>query len=183
MKLYIGKLSEVLCESILAEIKQHTVEPSNGHMVLEKTNPFYNDYLKQTQELTLAGYADSVVEYRHYQSGIHFDKKYVEAIETIINATPIMYWVSEIRPGKCIPMHWDINPWEEEHRKLGKLVRYFCFLSKPEFGHIFVTDTDAYYNELQGSIYQYPDLKMWHAGSNVGLTNKYLLTITAYQKI
>lgn len=182
MKLYIGNLSETLCESLVAEIKEHTVEPSNGHMILETTNPFYKDYLEQTQQLTLAGYNESVVEYRHYQSGIHFHKKYVEAIGIIIDATPIMCWVSEIRPGKCTPKHWDINPWEKEHDKFGKVVRYFCFLSKPEFGHIFVTDTDAYYNESQGSIYQYLDLKTWHAGTNVGLTAKYPLTVTAYQK-
>lgn len=181
MKLYIGNLSATLCESLLAEIKEHTVESIHGFMSLPKDDPFYDDIANQTKILLEAGYNDYTVEYRHYQSGIHFHKKYVEAIGTIINATPIMCWVSEICPGKCTPKHWDVNPWKEEHDKLGTLVRYFCFLSRPEFGHIFVTDSDAYYNETQGSIYQYSDLKTWHAGSNVGVTTKYLLTVTAYQ--
>ena len=75
----------------------------------------------------------------------------------------------------------DINPWEKEHEQLGTLVRYFCFLSKPAAGHIFVTADDAYYMEQQGSIYQYADLHSWHAGSNVGLAPKFLLTFTGYK--
>jgi hypothetical protein len=92
-----------------------------------------------------------------------------------------MCWISEVRPGKCTPWHWDINPWENEHKKLGNIVRYFVFLSKPAPGHIFVTEHDAYYNEAQGSIFQYEDIHSYHAGSNVGLTPKFLLTLTAYQ--
>jgi hypothetical protein len=179
MKLYIGKFDQA--NQLLKEIKHHTVEPCHGHMELDSKNPFYNEYVAQTKMLQNAGYNDSTVEYSHYQSGKHFDKRYQEIIGKLVNATPIMCWVSEIRPGKCTPWHWDINPWEEEHKQLGKLVRYFCFISEPQPGHIFVTEDDAYYNEPQGSIYQYKDIHSWHAGSNVGLTSKFLLTFTGYQ--
>jgi len=181
MKLYIGQLTEAFCEGLLTEIKTHTVDPVHGFMTLPKDDPYYHLIADQTQMLSDAGYDHTTVEYRHYQSDTHFHPNYVKVIGKAINATPVMCWVSEIRPGKCTPKHWDVNPWEHEHTKLGQLARYFCFLSKPDFGHIFVTDTDAYYNEAQGSIYQYPDLKTWHAGSNVGLTTKYLLTVTAYR--
>jgi len=179
MKLYIGTFDQA--NQLLKEIKQHTVEPCYGHMELDSNNPFYNEYVAQTKMLQDAGYNDSTVEYRHYQSGKHFDNMYQEVISKLVNATPLMCWVSEIRPGKCTPWHWDINPWEEEHKQLGKLVRYFCFISEPQPGHIFVTEEDAYYNEPQGSIYQYNDIHSWHAGSNVGLTSKFLLTFTGYQ--
>jgi hypothetical protein len=181
MKLYIGKLTEHLCESLIKELVTHTVEPSHGHMVLEESNPYYKEYLNQTATLTSAGYNENTVEYRHYQSGTHFHENYSVAIGAVVGAHPLMCWVSEIRPGKCTPWHWDINPWEKEHEQLGELVRYFCFLSKPAPGHIFVTEHDAYYNEPQGTIYQYDHIHAWHAGTNIGLVPKFLLTFTGYK--
>lgn len=182
MKLYIGNCSSLFdCNDIINEIKQHSVEPSHGHMELDPSNPYYNDYVLQTEMLRNAGYDDTTVEYRHYQSGKHFDNRYKEMIGDIVGAVPLLCWVSEIRPGKCTPWHWDINPWEEEHKKLGSLVRYFIFLTPPAPGHIFVTEDDSYYNEEQGSIYQYSDVHAWHAGTNVGLVPKMLLTFTGYK--
>jgi hypothetical protein len=182
MKLYIGNCQDKFdCENLISECLQHNVQPSHGHMELDSNNQFYKDYVEQTNMLAAAGYDEKTVEYRHYKSGEHFDKFYTEQLGKLVSAIPIMCWVSEIRPGKCTPWHWDINPWEEEHKKLGKLVRYFCFLSKPQPGHIFVTEYDAYYNEPQGAIYQYENLHSWHAGTNCGIVPKFLLTLTAYQ--
>ena len=179
MKQYIGKFD--LCNDLLAEIKQHIVEPSHGHMDLDPSNKFYKDSVSQTEMLKAAGYNDHTVEYRHYQSGTHFSEDHAIQLGQLVQATPIMCWVSEIRPGKCTPWHWDINPWEEEHKTLGEIVRYFCFLSEPAPGHIFVTADDAYYNEPQGSVYQYSGIHAWHAGTNVGIVPKVLLTLTGYQ--
>lgn len=182
MKLYIGNCNTRFdCNSIIKEIQQHNVEPSHGHMELDPSNPYYNDYVSQTKMLSEAGYDSSTVEYRHYRAGVHFSNEYKDMLGELVGATPLLCWISEIRPGKCTPWHWDINPWEEEHKQLGTLVRYFCFISEPAPGHIFVTEHDAYYNEPQGSIYQYEDVHSWHAGSNVGITPKFLLTLTAYK--
>jgi hypothetical protein len=182
MKLYVGNCQTAFdCNSLIKTLQQQQVHPSHGHMELDSSNCYYQEYLSQTESLKQAGYDDRTVEYRHYQSGKHFDAEYAEHITSIVGCRLLMCWVSEIRPGKCTPWHWDINPWEEEHKKKGNLVRYFCFLSKPQPGHIFVTEHDAYYNEPQGAIYQYSDIHAWHAGSNVGLTPKFLLTLTGYQ--
>lgn len=182
MKIYIGNCQELFdCDTLISQCLNHEVAPSHGHMELAPSNPFYDEYQRQTQMLESAGYDHHSVEYRHYQSGHHFDKKFTDQLGTLVKATPLMCWVSEIRPGKCTPWHWDINPWEEDHKKLGKLVRYFCFLSKPQPGHIFITEKDAYYQEPQGSIYQYEHIHSWHAGTNCGLVPKFLLTLTAYQ--
>jgi hypothetical protein len=178
MKLYIGKLEN--CDELLKEISQHEVAPSHGHLKLSPENAFYEESERQTKMLSSVGYDDTTVEYRHYQSEKHFDKKWAMRIAEIVGATPLMCWVSEIRPGKCTPWHWDINPWENEHKQLGTLIRYFCFVSAPAPGHVFVTESDCYYNEPQGSIYQYEDIHAWHAGSNVGIKPKYLLTFTGY---
>jgi hypothetical protein len=182
MKLYVGNCnSHFSCNDLISEINQHTVEPNHGHLELEPNNPFYEESVYQTNLLKSVGYDENVVEYRHYQSGIHFSLNYSTMLGEITNCTPIMCWVSEIRPGKCTPWHWDINPWEHEHKKLGTLIRYFMFVTPPAPGHLFVTEDDAYYNEPQGSIYQYEDIHSWHAGSNVGLLPKMLLTLTGYK--
>jgi hypothetical protein len=181
MKHYVSTLSKEICEKLISELTTHTVDPRHGHMDLDPANPFYQDSVNQTEMLTLAGYNQHTVEYRHYRSGVHFDSKYQNMLGEITKCTPLMCWVSEIRPGKCTPWHWDINPWENEHKQLGTVVRFFMFLTPPAPGHIFVTADDAYYNEEQGAIYQYEDLHTWHAGSNVGTIPKMLLTLTGYQ--
>jgi hypothetical protein len=182
MKLYVGNCqSRFDCDLLIQQLQGQQVAACHGHMELEASNPYYHEYLSQTSALQQVGYNDHTVEYRHYTAGEHFSLEYAQWIGEIVGCTPLMCWVSEIRPGKCTPWHWDINPRENEHKKQGSLVRYFAFLSKPQPGHIFVTEYDAYYNELQGTIYQYSDIHAWHAGSNVGLTPKYLLTLTGYQ--
>jgi hypothetical protein len=182
MKIYVGNCgSHFNCNDLIAEIKQHDVPTFHGHMDLDSSNPFYQDSVDQTNMLRNAGYNDHTVEYRHYQSGIHFNSKYQDLLGDITNCTPLMCWVSEIHPGKCTPWHWDINPWENEHKKLGKIVRFFMFVTPPAPGHIFVTNDDAYYNEEQGAIYKYADIHSWHAGTNIGLVPKMLLTLTGYQ--
>lgn len=180
MKQYVGQ-APIDCEALIKELQTHTVEPSHGHMELDPANPYYGDYTYQTELLKGVGYDDNTVEYRHYYSGTHFNESYTQALAEFVEATPLLCWASEIRPGKCTPWHWDINPWEEEHKQLGTLVRYFCFLSKPAPGHIFVTADDAYYNEPQGAVYQYENLHTWHAGGNIGIAPKFLLTFTGYQ--
>lgn len=182
MKIYIGNCQDFFdCEDLINEASKHEVPTSHGHMELDPDNPFYKDYVQQTEMLRLAGYDESTVEYRHYHSGRHFDEQYVDIIGKIVQATPLMCWLSEIRPGKCTPWHWDINPWEEEHKRLGELVRYFIFVSKPQPGHIFLTEDDAYYMEPQGAIYKYADIHSWHAGGNLGITPKFLMTFIGYQ--
>jgi hypothetical protein len=178
---YSGNISQVVdCDNLINTIKQHDVLPMHGHMDLDKDNPCYTEYKRQTDMLKHAGYTEDSVEYRHYSSGKHFSKDIEIAISKYVNCNPLMCWISEIRPGKCTPWHNDINPWEIQHKKLGTLVRYISFISKPQFGHIFVTDSNSYYNELQGNIYQYPDIYTFHAGANVGLVPKYVLTLTGY---
>lgn len=182
MKHYIGNINSVFdCNQLLYEIKTVHVEAHHGHMDLPIDNPFYNESIRQNLNLKNAGYNDHVVEYYHYYSYKHFDIKYRNLFGEFVGATPLACWISEIRPGRCTPWHWDINPDEEEHSKLGELVRYFCFLSPPGVGHVFMTEEDCYYNEVQGSVYQYSNIRAWHAGTNVGLIPKYLLTFNGYK--
>ena len=83
MKLYVGKLSEAFCESLLTEIKTHTVDPIHGFMTLPEDNPFYSSIADQTQMLSDAGYNDHTVEYKHYQAGKHFHKNHLANLISI----------------------------------------------------------------------------------------------------
>lgn len=178
---YIGNISRIVdCDNLIETLSQHNVEPMHGHMDLDTNSPYYSEYVRQTNILQLAGYNNSTVEYRHYSSGKHFSKDIENTISEYVGCKPIMCWISEIGPGKCTPWHYDINPWEYEHKQLGTLVRYISFISKPNFGHVFVTENNCYYNEMQGNIYQYPDMHTFHAGGNLGLVPKYVLTLTGY---
>ena len=182
---YVGNCQpNIDCESLIAHLKTQEGHIHYGNISLPEDNPYYQDSLIQKQQAIDAGYRDpgnNSLEFRHYNGGEQFDFSIVEAFADLVKAKPLLCWISEIRPGKCAPWHWDINPWEKEHEKLGKLVRYHCHLSKPKPGHIFIVEDQVFYNQEQGSIYQWSDLHAYHAGSNVGLETKFLFTFTGYQ--
>jgi hypothetical protein len=182
MKTLIGNCASLIdWDAVLAEIKTHDVAPYLGNMTLDPTNKYYGDYFRQRQLAEQAGYTkgDSV-EFRHYYAGKHYSTDVDVKFGEFVGINPIMSFVSEIRPGKCAPWHWDINPWQTEHEKLGKLQRYLCFINKPKPGHVFMLEDTCFYWEDQGATYQYPSLDAWHAGANAGLEPKFLFTMTGY---
>jgi hypothetical protein len=117
MKTYIGSITEDLCNKLIAECSKHDVAPYRGHMELDPADKFYKDYLEQTQTALAAGYGDSV-EFRHYYPEQHFGLEFVKEFERVVEARSLLCFVSEIRPGKCAPWHWDINPWIDTYLSL-----------------------------------------------------------------
>ena len=180
MKKYIGSIATDLCNTLISECSKHNVAPYRGHMELDPADKFYKDYLEQTQAALAAGYGDSV-EFRHYYPEQHFSLEFVKEFERIVKAKSLLCFVSEIRPGKCAPWHWDINPWIDTY-PLGQIVRYTCFIDAPKFGQAFMIEDDCFYMEPQGNIYQYPRLDSWHAGFNAGLETKHLFTFTGIKQ-
>lgn len=183
MKNYIGNcIDRIDCDALINTIKEHNVVPHCGHRTVDLNDEFYQEYSEQASISRDAGYdSTDAVEFRHYYAGQHFDREIAHEFGRIVDAEPIFTlpaYVSEIRPGKMAPWHWDINPMIAEHSKLGELVRFICFISKPKVGQVFMIEEDCFYYEPQGSIYQYPKLESWHAGSNAGLESKFLFTFT-----
>lgn len=183
MKIKIGQISSILCNNLIEQCKQHTVEPYYGNMDLNPEDLYYKDHLKQKQLAEQAGYnkGDSI-EFRHYYPEKHFSLDFITAFENIVNAKCLLSFVSEIRPGKCAPWHWDINPWLNDYPK-GEVIRYVCFIDKPKPGQAFMIEDECFYMESQGNIYQYPSLDSWHAGFNAGLKTKFLFTFTGLKEI
>jgi hypothetical protein len=90
-------------------------------------------------------------------------------------------FVSEIKPGRMAPWHFDIDPNEEENKKKGNLIRFHLHLSKPENGHVFIVEKEIFYNIPQGNVYRWNNLSAWHAGTNCGIVPKYLFSFKGYQ--
>ena len=182
MKQYIGCLPSQICNNLIAECIKHTVEPYFGNMDLTPNDKFYKEHLEQKRLATEAGYTQGdSVEFRHYYPEKHFSLDVVKEFERITHTKSLLSFVSEIRPGKCAPWHWDINPWLDTY-PAGEIVRYVCFIDTPKHGQAFMIEDECFYMEQQGNIYQYPTLDSWHAGFNAGLETKFLFTFTGLKE-
>ena len=178
MKQSISSLSKDTCNKLIEECSKHDVTPYYGNMDLNPNDLFYQDHLKQKNLAKQAGYTDgNSIEFRHYYPTEHFDNSFIKLFERKVKAECLIGFVSEIRPGKCAPWHWDINPWLNDY-PVGEVVRYVCFIDVPKYGQAFMIEDECFYLEEQGSIYQYPKLDSWHAGFNAGLDTKFLFTFT-----
>jgi len=183
MKIFVGNCSSIInCDQLIAECIQHTVQPYHSNMDLDPVDLFYEDHLEQKQMAKAAGYTSgNSIEFRHYYPKQHFNESYISQFESFVNATCLLSFISEIRPGKCAPWHWDINPWLNDYPE-GEIVRYVCFIDKPKYGQAFMIEEDCFYMEPQGNVFQYPSLNSWHAGFNAGLDTKFLFTFTGLKK-
>lgn len=178
MKLFVGQISKSLCNNLISECKNHTVDPHNGNMDLNPGDLFYEDHLKQKRLAKEAGYtAGNSIEFRHYYPDEHFDSIFIKEFENITDTQCLLSFVSEIRPGKCAPWHWDINPWLNDYPQKD-IIRFVCFIDVPKLGQAFMVEDECFYMQAQGSIFKYPRLDSWHAGFNAGLENKFLFTFT-----
>lgn len=123
-----------------------------------------------------AGYLENdSVQYINYFPKTHFDNSYVTILSNLLSCSPIRIWISSIKPGKCVPWHYDIEEKEDEYYKLGTVVRYSIFIDKPSIGKIFILNDEVFHLIEQGSIYKWHNWKEYHLGFNCGNTTKYLL--------
>lgn len=179
----IGNILDIFdCDKLISQAIQHPGETHRGHLPLPEDHPEYENFILQDTMSKQAGYdTNGAMEFRHFKPGKHFDKEFVDIFADYVNATPLVVFVSEIKPGRMAPWHFDIDPNEDENRKKGKLVRYHLHLSKPADGHVFIIDKEAFYNIPQGNVYQWDNISSWHAGTNCGLVSKYLFSFKGYQ--
>lgn len=174
----IQKLDTDICDKLIAECQQHSVEPYHGPMDLDDDDLFYEDHIEQKELAKKAGYTQNdSIEFIHYYPETHFGNWFIDLFEKQVNARHLLSFVSEIHPGKCAPWHWDINPWLNDYPE-GDIRRYVCFIDKPKPGQAFMLEDRCFYMEEQGSIYAYPSLTSCHAGFNAGLETKFLFTFT-----
>lgn len=138
----------------------------------------FNENIKLLKD---AGYDKiNTTEWINYYPKIHFDENYVRQFEEFVNMKCVRAWVSKIKPGKCAPYHSDIDDEEEEHIKLGKLIRFTSHMNQPCYGQIFILENQIFHNQTQGNTYQWTDYKAFHAGGNCSLKPKFLFNFLGY---
>lgn len=120
-----------------------------------------------------ANYSLKSIEWFNYYSGVHFPQEISDRFGSLVNATPVKVWISNIRPGKCFPYHWDVDINTEKYVD-GKMVRYQMFIEDYQLGHFFVMDDMTLTGYKQGDVYMWNDYREWHAGGNIGFTPKYI---------
>jgi hypothetical protein len=121
---------------------------------------------------------DSIKWTNYYATDYGFTiEKY---FESMLAVTHIRSWISRIDPGYNAAWHYDIDSNEEEYLKLGKLRRFVCFIGEPAVGHISIVENECFYNQVNGSVYEWNNYRAWHAGANVGLIPKYQYNFLAY---
>jgi hypothetical protein len=122
-----------------------------------------------------AGYdqCDSV-EWINYYPTQHFSEDVITNFGSWANATCARAWISRIRPGKMAPFHQDIDDQIETYLAQGELVRYSVLISKPSHGGIFLFYNKIYHLEPQGTVIKWDNYMDWHAGTNCGLTDKFM---------
>jgi len=112
-----------------------------------------------------------------------FGEDVVDAFQKIVQAKPLMVWISKIRPGRMAPWHYDAHQNIDEFKKHGNLVRYTCYIQEPQHGHISIVGESSVYRPARGSVYQWLTYDDWHCGMNGGLTDKYMFNYWGAQQL
>jgi hypothetical protein len=172
MTIYTGNFkNDIELVNLLEEVKS-----SNGDRrvfvdsYFDMTKPGFNIIMDNWQK---AGYELSAIEWFNYYSGTQFNESHTTKFGELINAKPVKVWVSEIRPGKCFPYHWDADTNTDSYVE-GKMVRYQMFLEDYKPGHYFVMDDCTLTGYKAGDVYMWDDYRVWHAGGNMGFSTKYI---------
>lgn len=126
-----------------------------------------------------AGYDMGSIEWFNYYSGQQFNASHTDKFGQLFNAIPVKVWVSEIRPGKCFPKHWDADSDTSEYVE-GKMVRYQMFLEDYKIGHYFLLEDLTLVGYKAGDVFQWQDYKEWHAGGNIGFEPKFIFNFLGF---
>jgi hypothetical protein len=107
--------------------------------------------------------------------GEHFDQTVIDQFVEYFQINEYKTaWISRINIGRFAPIHWDVD---DSNEPLDDSFRYHCHIGKPQWGHTFIVENQCFYGEQQGSTYRWDSRKYWHAGTNCGLTPKYLFNL------
>jgi len=127
-----------------------------------------------------AKYTSVQVEWINYYPNLHYNKEVENKFSQIVNCKPIRSWISCLRPGKNAPWHQDVDDNLSEYNKLGKLVRYTCFIHDPAYGQLLMIEDKSYYMQSKNTIIKWNNFLDWHGASNCGFKKQYLYHFLGY---
>jgi hypothetical protein len=137
----------------------------------EKIVKYYNDLFDVWKK---SNYDLSSFEWINYYPDINYPNLLTDRFAQEYNLIPKRDWISEIKPGKTAPYHWDIDDNHAKWEKEGDLIRYSVFIGKSSFGHILCFDNDFYCNEEQGLVVLWDHYTDYHGAANCGIESFYL---------
>jgi hypothetical protein len=174
MAKYLGNLtSAVDFGEMMSNLRTGAVDQLYIYQTeISKENEFAYKSQKVLQD---AGYPDLAWDGITYSPVTHFDRDIILKLNQALGAVCTSSWISELKPGRISPPHWDIDRRDSEFEKYGELVRYSIHLGKSDQGHAFFVDGECFYNQQSGDTYQWNDPHSLHSGSNCGLIPKFLL--------
>jgi len=153
-----------------------TADPSKWNL----NTPGYTEIYKLWQD---ANFNMSSVKWTNFYPDIHYSKYIEICVANELGITAVRSWISRIDPGYCAPWHWDVDDNESTYLEQGPLVRFSYFIEPPSPGHVFVIGSQVYANQPIGSYIQWENYREWHAGSNIGLTPKYMFHIIGHKQL
>jgi len=154
--------------------------PYERETSLESTELEY-DYLRSPDNEIEQTYSkiQDVIEFYTFTPGKDYETVIHNKLEELIKCQIFTSWISKVDPGKCVAPHIDDEEiyWAQSKFKREQLVRYHVHISKPYLGAAFMIDSDCYYMEEQGSVYEWEDIAEIHCSMNAGTRPKYILHV------
>lgn len=179
MSKYIGNSSDLInWNSVINEIKDL---PGNIIDLSKIWNESTPEYFEIIETLKNSDADLETVQWINYYPGTDFNKDIVDIFSNYISVIPIRSWISKVNPGYYVPYHWDVDDKKEEYLKLGNLKRFTCFITEPSLGQILMIDTEYFFNQEKGSVYEWNNYNDWHASTNASYSPKYLFHFLGYQ--
>jgi len=160
-----------LCKKTTGKKLDSTLIKSTKNNHNEEINSHYNDLFTTWEN---CDYDLSSFEWYNYYPNLDYPKYITESFGNIFKIVPKRDWISEIKPGKTAPYHWDIDDQHINWQKEGTLVRYSVFIGKPAFGQTLCFDNECFYNIDQGTVILWNNFLDYHGAANCGIETFYL---------
>jgi len=176
---YIGNCSDVINWDIEFENSKKTKANPN---IFWENNPDTTDVFEMIGKTwDNAGYKrlDPTIEWETF---FELDKKLINKLGEVLNATPWYVWISHIAPGKIFPWHADDRPfYYGTDVKEGTDVRVTVLMQDSSPGCVSIVGNDNIYMGKKGDMWLWNDSADWHCGINLGFEHKWQLNFWGYR--
>jgi hypothetical protein len=120
------------------------------------------------------------MQWINYYPSIHYDQEIDKLICNFLGHTDYARaWISEVRPGKVVPWHYDFDDNEKEYLTKNKVVRYSIKITEDR-GHISVVGNHLLTGIL-GDVFKWNDHRDWHGSLNCSYVSKFQYNLLAYK--
>lgn len=165
---------EVIATLVTQDGQLISPDPSRWNLDNKEYSVIYKQWVD-------AKFNPASIKWTNYYPGVHYDQQITDKLKQLLNLKGVhRSWISRVDPGFYSPWHWDVDDNESTYLEKGPILRYSCFIGKPNPCHVFVTESMSYTRAQQGTIVKWDNYNDWHAGMNAGLEPKFMLHLLGY---